>query len=33
MSKLTDIFLRNVKLQNTDKKYFDSEGLFFDCKE
>lgn len=28
MSKLTDTFLRNVKPQNTDKKYFDGEGLF-----
>ncbi len=28
MGKLTDIFLRNVKPQNTDKKYFDGEGLY-----
>lgn len=28
MGKLTDTFLRNVKAQDTDKKYFDGEGLY-----
>lgn len=28
MGKLTDTFLRNIKAQDTDKKYFDGEGLY-----